>query len=78
MLLCVNAKAQIKCLDLKMNLRCSIFTKRKLILKELVSEVGVLYQRAKRGVVYQRLLPKFCYFSKIMTFEVLGDAWVGS
>ena len=42
MLLCVNMIAQIKFLDLKMNLGCSIFTKGKLILKELVSEVSVL------------------------------------
>ena len=50
MFLCVNVIAQIKCLDLKMNLGCSIFTKGELILKELVSEVGVLYLRAKKGV----------------------------
>ena len=30
MILCVNVIAQIKCLDLKMNLGCSIFTKREI------------------------------------------------
>ena len=41
-ILCMNVIAQIKYLDLKINLGCSIFTIGKLILKELVSKVGVL------------------------------------
>ena len=78
MLLCVNMIAQIKFIDLKMNLRCSIFTKGQLILKKLVSEVGVLDWRAKKEMADRRLPPNFYYFSRIITFEVLGDAQVGS
>ena len=61
-----------------MNLGCSIFTKGKLIIKELVSEVGVLSWRAKKGVADWRLLPNFYYYLNIITFEVLGDAQVGN
>ena len=43
MLFCVNVLDQIKFLDLKMNLRCSIFTKEQMFLKEFFSEVGVLH-----------------------------------
>ena len=77
MLLCVNVIAQIKCINLKIKLGCSIFTKGQLTLKLLVSEVGVLYLRAKKGVVDRRLLPNFCNYSKTITFELLGDAQVG-
>ena len=77
MLLYVNMIAQIKCLDLKMNLVCSIFTKGKFIPKEFVSEVGVLDWRYKKGVAGQRFLPLFCYFSTINehTWQMVRSTW---
>ena len=61
-----------------MNFGCSIFTKWQLILKELVSEVGVLDQRAKKGWQIEGFFQTFLIFQIIITFEVLGDAQVGS
>ena len=31
-------------------------------------------EELKRGVADQRLPPNLCYVSKVITFEVLGDA----
>ena len=64
-----------------LNLRWSwgvlFFTKGWLIMQELVSEVGVLDWRSKKGVAYWRLLPNFCYFSKNHNFWSIGRCTSG-
>ena len=73
----MNEIAEIKCIDFKMNLGCSIFTKGKSTLEDLVSEVGVLYWRAKKGVAftyypfYREVKEKLGDFR----FWIEGDAW---
>ena len=65
MLLCVNVIAQIKFIDLKMNLGCSIFIKGRSILNQLVSEVGVFYiEELKREWQIEGLFQTFVIFQK--------------